>query len=137
MLGNSIAKFFKVDSLISNLTGYVETRIELLKVEAKEEMSKGLSKVIFFMAIAFLFALVIVLISIGVALLLSNALGVFAGFGIVAAFYLVVAIVLLMLRGWKATSDRSCLRKNRIQYGTARNRRSGKRTAFEEICDAS
>jgi hypothetical protein len=41
MLRDSIAKFFKVDSLISHLTGYIETRVEILKIEAKEELSKG------------------------------------------------------------------------------------------------
>jgi hypothetical protein len=98
MLGNSIAKFFKVDSLISNLTGYVETRIELLKVEAKEEMSKGLAKVILFLLLAFVFALVLIFISIGLALVLTEKIGAFAGFGIVAGVYLVVGVVLLLTR---------------------------------------
>ena len=98
MLGNSIAKFFKVDSLISNLTGYVETRIELLKVEAKEELSKGLSQVIIFLLLAFVFALVVVLVSVGAALVLSRRWGPFAGFGTVAGFYLLVGIVLLLTR---------------------------------------
>ena len=98
MLGSSLAKFFKVDSLISNLTGYVETRIELLKVEAKEEASKGLAKVILFLLICFIFSLVIIFLSVGVALLLSNELGPFAGFGIVAGFYLVVGLVVLGMK---------------------------------------
>jgi uncharacterized membrane protein YqjE len=98
MLGNSIAKFFKVDSLISNLTGYVETRIELLKVEAKEELSKGLSQVIIFLLLAFVFALVIIFLSVGIALLLSTRWGAFAGFGAVAGFYLVIGTILLVSR---------------------------------------
>jgi uncharacterized membrane protein YqjE len=98
MLGNSIAKFFKVDSLISNLTGYVETRIELLKVEAKEGLSKGLAQVLILVLVAFVFSLVIIFLSVGVALLLSTRWGAFAGFGIVAGFYLVVGIVLLVSR---------------------------------------
>src|SRR5688572_2217227 len=98
MLGNSIAKFFKVDSLISNLTGYVETRIELLKVEAKEELSKGLSQVIVFLLLAFVFALVVVLISVGVAMVLSSLWGPMAGFGTVAGFYLLIGVVLVLNR---------------------------------------
>ena len=35
-----------MDSLIENITGYVETRIELMKIEMKEELAKGLSKLL-------------------------------------------------------------------------------------------
>ena len=98
MLRDSIAKFFKVDSFISNLTGYVETRIELLKVEAKEELSKGLSHVLVFLLMAFVFSLVIVFISFGVAWKISEHLGGLAGFGIVAGFYLLAGIGLVMYR---------------------------------------
>lgn len=98
MLGNSIAKFFKVDSLIGNLTGYVETRIELLKVEAEEKVSKGLSHAIIFLLLAFVFALVIILLSVGVALLLSARWGAMGGFGTVAGFYLLLGVVLLFSR---------------------------------------
>jgi uncharacterized membrane protein YqjE len=98
MIRDSIAKFFKVDSLISHLTGYIETRVELLKVEAKEEIAKGLSNVLVFLLLAFLFALVIVFLSIAVSLQLAARWGNFAGFGIVAAFYLVVGVVLAVTR---------------------------------------
>jgi uncharacterized membrane protein YqjE len=98
MLRDSIAKFFKVDSLISNLTGYIETRIELLKVEAKEEFSKGLSNVLIFVLLAFVFAVFIVLFSVAVAMELSEHLGGFAGFAIVSAFYLLLGVVLVLSR---------------------------------------
>ena len=91
MLRDSIAKFFKVDSLIGNLTGYVETRIELVKVEAKEELAKGLSTVIVFLLLAFIVALVIVFVSVGIALRVGEALGNLAAFSIVAAFYAIAA----------------------------------------------
>ncbi len=98
MIRDSLAKFFKVDSLISNLSGYVETRIEILKIEAKEEFSKGLSSVILYLSLAFVFALVIVFFSAGLALVLSEKLGAMMGFGIIAAFYLVVGICILLNR---------------------------------------
>jgi uncharacterized membrane protein YqjE len=98
MLRDSIAKFFKVDSFISNLTGYVETRIELLKVEAKEEFSKGLSNVLVFLLLAFVFAVFIVMFSVAVAMEISEHLGGFAGFAIVSGFYLVLGFVLVLTR---------------------------------------
>ncbi|SRR5690606_16754291 len=98
MLRESIAKFFKVDSLISNLTGYVETRIELMKLEAKEELAKGLSRVLVFFLLAFVFALVIVFTTVGVALLIAERLGGFAAFCIVGGFYAVVGVVMILAR---------------------------------------
>ena len=96
MLRDSIAKFFKVDSLIGNLTGYVETRIELIKVEAKEELAKGLSQVLVYILIAFVFALVIVFISVAVGLELAEAIGGLWAFAIVSGFYLIVGIFLMI-----------------------------------------
>jgi uncharacterized membrane protein YqjE len=98
MLRDSIAKFFKVDSLISHLTGYIETRVELLKIEAKEELSKGLSQVLFYLLLAFVFALVVIFFSVAIALEIGELLGNLAGFAIVAAFYLIIGIVLILLR---------------------------------------
>ena len=96
MFKDSLAKFFKVDSLISNLTGYVETRIELLKMEAKEELSKSISAILIFLLIAFIVSVVIIFFSIGIAFVLSERVGGFYGFSIVALFYLVIAVVLLL-----------------------------------------
>jgi hypothetical protein len=100
MLGNSISKFFKLDHLMSNLTGYVEARMELLKVEVKEDLVKGLSKVIVYLSIAFVFVLVIFFVSLGVAIVLSKLLGDFWGYGIVASFYLVVGLILIFNRNY-------------------------------------
>ncbi len=98
MLRDSIAKFFKVDTLISNLTGYVETRIELVKIEAKEELAKGLATVLVYLFLAFVFALVVVFVSIGIALKISDAWGALAGFSVVAGFYLIVGFILFLRR---------------------------------------
>lgn len=98
MIRDSLAKFFKVDSLISNLTGYVETRVEILKLEAKEELSKQAANAVIYGAIGFLFALVLVFFSVAIALTIGVSLGNFAGFSIVAGFYLIVGLVLLLNR---------------------------------------
>lgn len=98
MIRDSIAKFFKVDSLISNLTGYIETRVELLKVEAKEELSKGLSNVLVYLLLAFVFALVIVFLSVALALKIGERVGGFGGFAIVAGVYLLAGTGLVLYR---------------------------------------
>ena len=37
---DSIFKFLRLDNLVENLSGYVETRIELVKLEVREEIAK-------------------------------------------------------------------------------------------------
>jgi hypothetical protein len=103
MLGNSISKFFKLDDLMRNLTGFLEARVELLKIELKEDIAKGLAKAITYLVITFVFALVIFFLSLGVAILLAQKLGDFWGFGIVALFYLVVGAILFFNRTSLAT----------------------------------
>jgi hypothetical protein len=98
MIRDSLAKFFKVDSMISNLTGYVETRVEILKIEAKEELSKQLSNAAVYGTIGFLFVMVLLFFSAAIALTIGEHIGNLAGFSIVAGFYLIIAVVLLLNR---------------------------------------
>ena len=88
----------KLDGLIGNITGYVETRIELLKLELKEDLAKALARAIVFVVLAFVFTLFILLISIAVAYKIGESTGIFGGFAIVAGFYLLLTLVLLFFR---------------------------------------
>jgi hypothetical protein len=98
VLKDSVLKFLKLDSLIENVTGYVEARIELTKIELKEDVAKTLSKVLLFMLLGAVFTLFIVLISVAVAHLLARSVGAFGGFAIVAGFYLVVSLLVFVFR---------------------------------------
>ena len=98
MLKDTLAKFFKVDNLVENLTGFVETRVELLKIEVKEDAAKVLAQAVAYLFIAFVLALFITFVSIGVALLISERLGNFAGFSIVSAVYLLGGLILWFSR---------------------------------------
>jgi uncharacterized membrane protein YqjE len=98
MLRDSLSKFFKVDNLISNLTGYIETKVELIKVEAREDLAEGLGKAATYLIILFVFSLVVLFLSLGVAVALANVVGDFWGYGIVAGFYLMIGIVLFAKR---------------------------------------
>jgi hypothetical protein len=98
MLKDTLSKFFKVDNLLSNLTGYVETRVELLKIEVKEDLARSLAKAIAYLFIAFILALFITFVSIAVALLLSEHLGNFVGFSIVGLIYFMTGLILWFSR---------------------------------------
>ena len=98
MLKDSILKFLKLDSLIDNITGYVEARFELMKMEVKEDFAKGLAKMAVFMLMGVIFMFFLILISIALAYLLAKSVGVFGGFAIVAGFYLVLGLLLFAFR---------------------------------------
>lgn len=98
MFKDTLSKFFKIDSLISNLTGFVETKVELLKIEVKEDLAKGLAKAVPYLMVAFVLSLFLIFLSIGLALLLAERLGNFAGFSIVAGVYLIIGVILWFSR---------------------------------------
>lgn len=98
MLKESILRFLKLDSLIANLSGYVEARVELLKVEIKEDIARAIARTLVFIILAFVATLFIFFVSIAIAYKLGEHIGVFGGFAIVAAFYAVVGIILWVTR---------------------------------------
>lgn len=98
MIKETILKFLKLDGLVSNLTGYVEGRIELMKHEVKEDLARGLAKVSMIMLAALFFTFFLIFVSVAVAFKLSESMGEFNGFGIVAAFYLLLLVVIVLFR---------------------------------------
>ncbi|WP_151086759.1 phage holin family protein [Hymenobacter baengnokdamensis] len=82
------------DSLISNLTGYLDTRIDLVRLEAQEKVKNAFVGTVHGVALGLLGFLFIIFGSIYLGLVLNDALhSPSAGFGIVAALYLVLAIL--------------------------------------------
>lgn len=98
MIKEAILKLLKLDGLVSNLTGYVEGRIELMKHEIKEDLARGLAKVSLIMLAALLFTFFLIFISVAVAFKLSESMGEFNGFGLVAAFYLLLLVGIIVFR---------------------------------------
>ncbi len=95
---DSVLKFLKLDGLIENLTGYVESRIELTKMEIREDIAMGLSKVLLAILMGSVFTLFIILISIAVAHLIAKSIGAFGGFAVVAGFYLLLGLLLFAFK---------------------------------------
>lgn len=98
MIKETILKFLKLDGLVSNLTGYFEGRIELMKYEIKEDLARGLAKVSVIMFAALFFTFFLIFVSVAVAFKLSESLGEFNGFGIVAVFYLLLLVGIIVFR---------------------------------------
>ena len=98
MLKDSILKFLKIDGILSNLSGYVEARVELLKIEIREDIVKALTKVSIFLLLTFAFTLFILFSSVALAYLIGRNLGMEAGFGIIAGAYFLVGLILFLFR---------------------------------------
>jgi uncharacterized membrane protein YqjE len=98
VLKDTVLKFLKLDSLVEHITGYVETRIELLKVEIQEGVSKVLSKALVSVVIIAFVTLFVLLMSMALAFKLGESVGAFGGFAIVAAFYFLIGLIAFFFR---------------------------------------
>jgi uncharacterized membrane protein YqjE len=98
MLKETLLKFFKLDGLVNNLTGYVETRIELLKYEIKEDMAKAIARMSLVLLTILLFTFSLLFFSVSIAIKIGESIGSFAGFAIVAGFYLTLMLIIVIFR---------------------------------------
>ena len=94
-----LLKFLRLDEMIKNVSGYVESRIALVQLEIREEvariLSRGLMIMILFM-VGFLFVLFLML---GLAQYLNAVMeSQFAGYMIVALFFGILLFSLIIGR---------------------------------------
>ncbi|MBO3699446.1 phage holin family protein [Roseivirga sp. E12] len=84
-------KLFDLDKLIDTFTGFIETKIELVKLDAKEELSGVIAKAIVFFSVAVFALLALLFISLGTSSILNSFLeNDFIGYLIVGVIYLIV-----------------------------------------------
>lgn len=69
---DTILKFFRLDKLINSLTGYTESRIDLLKIEIREEVARVLASGLMVLIIVLLGLIFIFFLSIGLAHYLNS-----------------------------------------------------------------
>ena len=91
--------FFKLDSLLDHLTAFIESKVDVYKIELREEASKALSKM---MAGLLLFSLgwfFIMFLSIAAGYYFSALLGsFFYGFLIISGVYLLFFTLVFLLK---------------------------------------
>jgi uncharacterized membrane protein YqjE len=98
MLKETLLKFFKLDGLLDNLTGYIETRVELMKHEIKEDVAKVMAKLALILVAGSFIALFILFASVAIAMLLSETWGTTIGFAIVGGGYLLITVFIIIFR---------------------------------------
>ena len=69
---DSLFKFLRLDNLMDNLTGYVEARVELLKIEIREDIARVLAKAIVVIMVAVLAMIFLLFLSIVILSLRSG-----------------------------------------------------------------
>jgi uncharacterized membrane protein YqjE len=96
---DKILKFLHLDTLISNLSGYVEARVELVKIEIRDEVAVVLSRGLMLMLIFMVGFLCLLFAMLGLAQYLNAILeSAYAGYLIVALFFGLVLLILLISR---------------------------------------
>src|SRR6185436_7490325 len=98
-LKDKIFKLLRLDNLMDNLSGYVETRLELYKLEIREDVAKVLSKALVYSFIMILGMLFLVFFSIGLAHFLNVFFGgSFVGYWIVAGIYAAALVIFMIFK---------------------------------------
>jgi uncharacterized membrane protein YqjE len=100
-------KFLKIDTIVENLTGLIEARLELVKIELKEELAKIGARVIAGVVFAFLAVMIIIFFNFWMANLLNSLIGsLWAGYAIVTGFYFLILILLIAFRVPKVLQEK-------------------------------
>ena len=98
-LKEKLFKLLRIDNLMENLTGYAEARLELFKLEIREDVAKMLSKAIIYGILAIFGFLFLIFVSIGMAQFLNNFFShPYVGSWIVAGVYGVAFLGLVVFR---------------------------------------
>jgi len=94
-----LLNFLKLDSIIENLSGYVENKLEILKIELKEDgayLASRLILLIFLCTLAFVILLFLSLAAgIVINLWLSSS---YLGFIIIGGFYLLLLVLIIIFK---------------------------------------
>lgn len=96
-LKETILKFLRLDTLIENITGYLEAKVALVKMEVREEVAGVLSRGLVMMMVAMVGFLFVLFAGLALSLYLNTVLeSQFLGYLIVAGgFGLILAILLI------------------------------------------
>jgi uncharacterized membrane protein YqjE len=92
-------KLFKLENIAFNLTGYVESKLELFKLEIRTDVTKALSRAMTLIFLALLGFLFLLFLSLGLAYLINSFFEAqYVGFFVIALFYGIVFVSLYINR---------------------------------------
>lgn len=92
-------KFLKIDSIIENLTGLIEARLELAKLEIKEEVAKVGAMIIAGVVFSFLAVMIVIFFSMAAATFINSLMdSKWTGYALVTGFYLLILVLLIVFK---------------------------------------
>ncbi|MBD1397508.1 phage holin family protein [Pontibacter sp. JH31] len=87
----------KSTNLIENLMGYIDTRIDIIRLEIQEKLKASFVGLLHVVLLGFFALMSVLFVSIFLGLLLNHLLdSSFWGFGIIALFYVAVLVMLVV-----------------------------------------
>jgi len=90
---------FRVKNMINTLIGFIETKVEIYKIQFKEEIAKALSVLVLLTIFSMVGTLFILFISHFLSQLLNDLMGNhYIGYLIVSGLYLVIGMIIYLLR---------------------------------------
>jgi uncharacterized membrane protein YqjE len=98
-LRDTIFKFLRLDGVFDHLSGYVETRIELLKIEIKEDVAKVIASTMIYAVVFFFATMFMIFFSIGLAQFINSYFAEsYVGYWLVAGLYLTGFLIFMIFR---------------------------------------
>ncbi len=98
-ISETILKFLRLDNFVQNITGYVESRIELMKIEIKEDVSKAIARGLVTAALFLVGFMFLIFFSVGLAHFINAFLNeTYIGYWLVAGIYGTIFLILLIFR---------------------------------------
>ena len=98
-LKDTIFKFLHLDGVINHLSGYLETRIELFKIEIKEDVTKVIASSMIYAVVFFFATMFMLFFSIGLAQFLNGYFNEsYPGYWVVACIYLAGFLIFMIFR---------------------------------------
>jgi hypothetical protein len=94
-MDNKFLNFFKFDGILDVVKGYVDAKIQLLKLDVKEKASNIITTLLFMMLLLFSFLMMLVFASLALGHYLNTLFdSEFMGFALLALFYLVLVLIM-------------------------------------------
>jgi hypothetical protein len=85
------------ESMIGNLMGYIDTRIDLIKLDVQMKLKSGIVNLLHAIVLGFAAFMALIFLNIFIALVLNDLLdSSFWGFGIVTLFYIILLVIFIM-----------------------------------------
>jgi len=99
MDAKGVLKFLKLEGLSDHLSGYVEDKIELLKLELQEDAASLGAKVVVLLVVLIFAMSCLLFVSIASAILLNELMNhAYLGYFIVAGVYLILTILVFSMK---------------------------------------